>query len=127
MNKYQLLPAYLAGALPFAWGSSDCCTFAADWLVTLGKPDPLADLRGTYATPIEARALMRSDLVELVAARIGEPMENHHFAQRGDVAVVELENGRQAVGVVTDVGVAGPGKDGLVVVPAAAIVAAWRT
>lgn len=52
------LAEYLEIQRGYAWadGVHDCCTFAADWLVARGEPDPMADLRG-YASPEEAQAL----------------------------------------------------------------------
>jgi len=126
MNKVDLLPAYLAGETAFVWGKCDCCTFAADWLVVLGKPDPMADYRGKYQTAKEAMRLYRAGLLERVTERMGEPMDNPLLAQRGDVAVVEMPNGREAAGVVAGEFVAVPGRGGLGYFPLTAAVAAWR-
>lgn len=45
---------------PWAWdGSADCCTFTADWCVAVGYPDPMAFIRGSYASEAEALARVR--------------------------------------------------------------------
>jgi hypothetical protein len=126
MNKFDLLPAYIAGGRSFAWGTNDCCTFAADWLVVLGKPDPMEGVRGTYQTAKEAMRLYRAGLLDRVTERLGEPMDNPLCAQRGDIAVVEMANGREAAGVVAGEFVAVPGHNGLGFLPLTAAVAAWR-
>jgi len=126
MTKYDLLPAYIAGGRSFAWGTCDCCTFAADWLVLLGKPDPMADVRGTYQSAKTAMRLYREGLLPRVVDALGEPMPNPLFAQRGDVVVVEMHNGREAAGVVVGEVIAVPGYDGLQYCPLGAAVAAWR-
>lgn len=44
------LADYLAGLAHtrFAYGSCDCATLMANWLVRLGYADPMADRRGSY-------------------------------------------------------------------------------
>lgn len=46
---------------PCVYGQLDCATFMADWLVTCGWPDPMADRRGTYATKREYRIAIRNE------------------------------------------------------------------
>lgn len=41
---------------PFAYGRSDCCTFACDVVREVTGVDPMADLRGRYATRPQAVA-----------------------------------------------------------------------
>lgn len=55
------LGAYLLanGQKPWDWGTVDCCTFAADWCVSLEFPDPMAAIRGAYETEAEAQALVQ--------------------------------------------------------------------
>lgn len=45
---------------PWVWGSADCCTAACDVFRRLHGIDPMAPLRGCYATEAEAVALIRS-------------------------------------------------------------------
>lgn len=44
------LAAFLAEQrdIPFVWGASDCCLFAADWALAVTGDDPAGDLRGGY-------------------------------------------------------------------------------
>lgn len=45
---------------PWVWGLADCCTSACDVFQRLHGIDPMAPLRGRYATAAEALALIRS-------------------------------------------------------------------
>lgn len=65
----------MAAGLTFAWGVRDCATLAADHVLALTGRDPMADLRGLYASPrAAARVLDRfGGLVEAVDALIGWP------------------------------------------------------
>lgn len=51
---------YLKAACSHRWepGKRDCCTLPADWAVTWGRGDPMAEWRGLYATDVEARSLV---------------------------------------------------------------------
>ncbi|MBR0695942.1 hypothetical protein JQ553_22280 [Bradyrhizobium lablabi] len=89
----------------FAFGTLDCCTLMADWLVRLGWPDPMADRRGTYATFRQYRSAIRREggLVRSCATRFAaiglaetaEPLP-------GDVCLVlaplTVRKGRAVVG-----------------------------
>jgi len=44
---------------PFEWGAADCCTSACDVFARMHGVDPMAPLRGQYATRDEAWALIR--------------------------------------------------------------------
>lgn len=59
-------------ALRFEWGVSDCCLFAADWVLALAGHDPAGGIRGTYTTQHGAWATVRrlGGLVK-IAARSG--------------------------------------------------------
>lgn len=76
---------------PHVWGVSDCSLMVADWALANGHPDPAADLRGTYATEAECRALLAARgglaaVVEDCARRAGvEPVYEPEF---GCVAVI---------------------------------------
>ena len=130
-------PERLAGLVegrmlsPFAWGLQDCVTLAADAVAALTDVDPLASLRGTYATEAEAEAIIARDgnLYRLVCrlwAEAGLPQCPPALAQRGDTAWVQGEND-QAMGVVLGAVVAVPGADRLRFHPASAILRAWVT
>lgn len=76
---------------PWAWSAKDCCTFVADWCIRVGYPDPMAWIRGTYATEEEAMAQVRKHGLLKLAARgfasIG--LKRTRVPQDGDVAVVK--------------------------------------
>lgn len=54
------LADYLAGIAKRRWkiGDLDCSTFMADWLIACGRPDPIADVRGRYATEKQMKRLV---------------------------------------------------------------------
>ena len=114
---------------PFRWGEQDCCTFAADAVRALTGVDPIADLRGTYATEAEADAVLAAHGgLEAMAVRAaqaaGLPEGNPTLAHRGDIALVR--NGNQMLlGVLTGVHVAVPGMNGLHFVRRSMITRAW--
>lgn len=87
------LAAYLEKVTLRHWqyGSLDCCTFMADWLVESGLPDPMADRRGTYSTRREYRSAIRSEGGILAScskrfAAVG--LKEASAPEAGDVALV---------------------------------------
>lgn len=72
------LDAFLAtnGALPWAWGSVDCCMVLADWGIANGGPDLLEHYRGTYEDEVSCRAIIigRGGLLPIISyqcAKVG--------------------------------------------------------
>jgi hypothetical protein len=116
-------------AMPFAWGSHDCATFAADGAVAVCGADPMAHLRGQWTTEAEAEAVI-SALGGLEAAAddalraIGAVDCPPALAQRGDLALF-LTGNMPALGVIEGADVVAPGFDGLRRVPVAAATRAW--
>jgi len=45
---------------PFVWGVSDCCTCACDAFLDMTGIDPMADLRGRYASAQDAMAHVKA-------------------------------------------------------------------
>lgn len=81
-------------AMPFAWGTNDCATFAADWVAILTGVDHAAGLRGVYSTALgAARILDASGGLEGIAARTGFKEVGPAYAQRGDLVIFDDENG----------------------------------
>lgn len=78
-------------ATPHVWGVSDCSLLIADWAIANGLPDPASDLRATYSSEKECRALLasRGGLLAVVGAcalSIGlKPIQEPQF---GAVAVI---------------------------------------
>jgi hypothetical protein len=88
------LAEYLAAWTGFDWGRSNCCHFAARWLVANGKPDPMAGLRST-PTLRDARRLV-AELGGIKAActlALGRGPIAAAFAQVGDIVHFEVGDG----------------------------------
>ena len=127
-------PSRLAAALeaardkPFQWGTHDCALWAADVILAMTGVDVAAAYRGAYTDEASAReAMLRIDgggLRAIGNRAFGPALNNVFMAQRGDVALVEID-GREAAGIVLGATVAVPGPRGLQFAPLDSIVAAW--
>lgn len=111
-------------SMPFAWGSNDCCSLAADWVVEMTGADPMAGLRGvdnaiSAGRTLEALGGMRA----AVTGRLGEPID-WMLAQRGDVVLLILD--RETLGVCMGTHAIAPGQDGALLVPMDSAECAWR-
>lgn len=102
---------------PFAWGRHDCAMFAADAVLAITGRDPLAAWRGAYSTEEGGAAItdpaggFEAFMVAAFADH-GSPDCPVAFAQRGDVALIQLRN-LVSLAVVLDGVVAAPGTDGI--------------
>ena len=108
---------------PFAWSSNDCATFAADAVAAITGERlqiPQADTPEAYARLLRDQGSLR----DMACALLGEPIPAS-FAQRGDVVLLLLDD-RETLGICVGADIAGPGADGLVLVPMAHAVDAWR-
>lgn len=85
------LAAYLEPlrARAFAWGSHDCCTFAAGAVEAMTGTDPMPEFRGRYSTAIgSARALRRFGAGDLAATLDGKfEAVPASLAHRGDIVM----------------------------------------
>jgi hypothetical protein len=81
---------------PFAWGTNDCATFAADGILALTGVDIAADFRGKYTDEPSALSAIRAiaggatiaDAAAWCAAKFGLPEWKYPLlAQRGDLVV----------------------------------------
>ena len=114
---------------PFRWGDHDCCLFALDWIeVATGRR--LAEVRGSYHEAEGAAALLRArwgtdDLITVATSLLGEPLAAPLLAGRGDL--LAFRHGPHVwLGLCAGpVGVA-PGRRGLVTLPLARAINAWR-
>ena len=110
-------------ARPFVWGSWDCAMCAAAWIKEATGQDPFqapySDLLGALRYIEE-----QGGMGPAVAAVLGAPLLHPLGAGRGDVALVDVD-GRLCLGIVLGELVAGPAETGLLMVPRAAIQAAW--
>ena len=114
---------------PFAWGTNDCASFAADAVAAVLCRDALAELRGQRAN--ELQALRRARAIGGVPAaieRAGFKPIAPALAQRGDlVQICQGAHGRHPVLAVCNGDHAlAPGPRGLENAPMARAVAAWR-
>lgn len=113
-------------ATPFAWGSFDCCLFAADVVQALTGVDPAARLRGTYATAPQAlRRLHARGGVHAIASMALGLAVPVALARVGDVVQVEV-GGHAALGVCNGTSVLGPSATGLVAINISQAQCAWR-
>jgi hypothetical protein len=80
---------------PFSWGEFDCCLFVSDCCVAVCGVDPAEQYRGTYKTERGAKRALVKNHGSLEAAfdacfhRVETAL-----AQRGDLALVEGDDGR---------------------------------
>jgi hypothetical protein len=81
-----------ATAEPWAWGSSDCSTFPADWVLSQTGIDPMAHWRGAYSTEGEAEKLIADagGLASLFADAIDPIWPRSYDAIEGAVGVVSF-------------------------------------
>lgn len=113
-------------AQPFAWGASDCCTWASDVVEAVTGHDPAADVRGTYSGWLGAlvQAKERGGLPHVCAQRLGARVRPA-LAQPGDIGLAR-EGSMPMLVAHTGGCWMGQGPDGLVPVRPDAVVVAWR-
>lgn len=130
MNWDKLLANYLESHrnTPFAWGTHDCCMFAANAVLSICDIDYAADFRGHYSTEIGSkRALIRygqRDIKSTLNRILGESVSPLN-ARRGDVCLVDLIPHGHTVAVFYN-GLWAAGETGLVNIPKSKIICAWR-
>ncbi|HEY1723953.1 MAG TPA: hypothetical protein VGF89_00915 [Steroidobacteraceae bacterium] len=80
----------VARSLPFAYGTHDCCLFAADVVLAVTGEDHAAQLRGTYTSEQDAQALLEQlgGLEAFVRSKLGEPI-HVAMAGRGDIMLAD--------------------------------------
>lgn len=72
---------------PFAWGTNDCASFAADCVLAVRGVDLLAELRGPRTTPSEARRQLQARRgVRVLDHRLARWLPS--LAQRGDILLL---------------------------------------
>lgn len=111
--------------MPFAWGSNDCCTFAAAAVEALTGVDPMASVP-PYATAIEAARLVEEGggLERLAGSFLGASV-SPAMAAVGDIVLV-TNAGRQMLGVCNGTNVLAPGEAGMAVLGMETALAAWK-
>lgn len=123
----ELLADYIASrrSAPFAWGSHDCCKFAAGAVEAITGENPMHDFH--YGNEIGALRLIAEagSLDALVTQVLGTPLPSVAQAKRGDVVITDLGNG-PTVGVCVGASTAYAAQTGLLLLPTAQARAAWR-
>lgn len=113
-------------AVPFAWGSNDCCLWAADAVLASTGTDHAAGLRGTYGTAAEAsRVLNELGGIEAVGARAGAPIAPL-LAAEGDIGLLPMDGRRSMLAVCCGPGWLAPTAAGLALCQLDAARMAWR-
>jgi len=110
---------------PFAWGTHDCCLWAADCVRAISGQDPATGLRGSYSDAAgAARLVTQLGGLHALGSRAG-PSIRPLMAGVGDVGLVD-HDGRQTLAVCIGTGWLAPAKDGLAVLPLAHALTAWK-
>ncbi len=99
----QRLHAFIESrrSAPFAWGTHDCCIFAADWVLALTGKDIAADFRGKYHDEASCIALLKgmgyadagAMMLDQLEAKWKLPVVPPTFAHRGDLIQVQQPSG----------------------------------
>lgn len=114
-------------AQPFAWGTNDCVTFAADCVLAATGVDRIADVRTAWKDDRQAMRLLaeKGGLFKAVADRLGPPMSTPALAQPGDVGI-SMQGAREALCVCGGVNWHMPAEQGLATLTVDQVVCAWR-
>lgn len=115
----------------FAYGTFDCCLFAADCAKAITGIDYASELRG-YETKEEAYEIVAryGSLEAMITALLGRDPIHPAMATVGDVVIAKVmladgEDG-EAIGVCTGVNFRAPAARGLASFPMSAARLAWR-
>jgi hypothetical protein len=96
-NWPELMHAYVKDvrAMPFAWGTFDCCLFTADCVKAMTGEDFAADFRGKYTDAPSAYAMLQEfagggvyATMEKLRPQFGWEEVPPKLAQRGDIVMV---------------------------------------
>lgn len=113
---------------PFAWGTNDCCMFAADWVLIATGHDIASAFRGSYSGAIRATRIIAE------AGGIDKLLEQHApalkriprvLAGRGDLVLREGQHG-PTLGLVLGAIDCFVGEDGLAFPPLDETAICWR-
>jgi len=116
-----------ARGTPFAYGTHDCCVFAADCIEAVTGRDIAAAWRGRYDTWSGGLKLAKARNLPQLATRFFAEV-HPAFAHRGDVGVApigELRGGKRTLMLLVIDGAfaVGPGAN---LVPRGVVTRAWR-
>lgn len=111
--------------MPFAWGTHDCCTFAAGAVEAISGRNPMAAI-APYADERTAARMVRDagGLTPLASSLLGDPV-TPLLAAVGDVVL--LENGdRELLGICNGTTAIAAALDGMAAIEMTAALAAWK-
>lgn len=108
----------------FAWGTADCCQFAAE-VVEAITGDDKRSLFPAYADEAAARAIIAANggLSGLASAALGAS-KHPSRAMRGDVVLLDRGEG-ELIGICIGSRIVAPGLQGLEFAPMSCALAAW--
>ncbi|ATI54178.1 DUF6950 family protein [Sphingomonas melonis] len=113
---------------PFKWGENDCALFAADCVKAMTGGDPAEAYRGKYDTARGAALALREHgegtLLKTLRALFTEV--SPHFAQRGDVVMLDATTTGICVGRFSYFVGREEGQEGLITMSTAACRYAFR-
>lgn len=112
-------------SMPFAWGTNDCCTFAADAVSAMAGRDLRKDFPAYDGALGAARAIEEGGGLQRLAEQLLGASESPKMAGVGDVVLV-LNAGREVLGICNGTSVAAPGERGMVMLGMDSAIAAWR-
>jgi len=127
------LEAYMAEVrdVPFAWGSHDCCTFAAGAVEAMTGENPIpascppcGSREDAFAILDEAGGL--EALVGLLAVRNGWRAVPPALARRGDLMIFAGKDDGPLLAVNVGASAVGPTERGTITIPAGRAVKAWH-
>ncbi|MCW7541878.1 hypothetical protein OOT46_29195 [Aquabacterium sp. A7-Y] len=112
--------------VPFEWGRHDCALWAADVVHALTGFDPGADLRGTYASALQAARVVRArgGLAAIATAALGPPCPPLGV-RVGDIGLVRSGD-RECYAACNGAHWLAPAQNGLQVVDLDQASACWR-
>lgn len=115
----------------FAWGQHDCALWAADWLLVLGYPDALGDLRGRWSSHLGAARLLKrlgglGTATGCRLAAIGVQTVSVAFARRGDLVLIRPSRGLDGLSICTGSRAACLAPQGITFLDKAKASVAWR-
>ncbi|MBD0416499.1 DUF6950 family protein [Oryzicola mucosus] len=119
-------------AEPFVWGKSDCILSLADYVMSLGHPDPAAKWRGTYDSALTCQRVsgFLNDPVRLIEEGVAPlGFARVQQAERGDIGVIRFTDDGKVVStgaICLGNNWAVRGEQRLVIGAPISVVAAWR-
>jgi hypothetical protein len=87
---------------PFQWGTADCATFLADWVLLRTGCDPMDGIRGTYSNEVEARRIIRPFGLGVFVLRCaqGVGLDQTHDPKPGDIGAIIVTRDEPAKGAI---------------------------